>query len=223
MFGYEMKIVPVKMIRSVSQGSVESEDLLQKPSAPPFKPEKMPARPSGTIAFQNEKLIMGGLEVAQMIADAAKNNPQFLSKIAREIEKFKKECIQFAKHLNKNGKLGQKEMKDLNALYTLCENHIAKIGEVLKGCYDETRSGLKVNFDDDGQLILNGMNINMFIESCRDNPTPKAKLFLKGIRGRLGHVLENKANARNFERVQDVILKLLDEIDVLLKTPTAAC
>jgi hypothetical protein len=111
-------------------------------------------------------------------------------------------------------------MNDLNALYTLCENHITKIGEVLKGRYDETQSGLKINFDDEGQLILNGMNINMFIENCRDNPTPKAKLFLKGIRGRLNHVLENKANARNFERIQEVIFELLDEIDSLLKIPT---
>lgn len=211
------------MIRSVSQGLVEGDDLLQRPGTPPQKPEKAPPRPSGTLAYQNQKLVMGGLEVAQMIAEAAKHNPQFLSKIAREIEKFKKERIQFAKHLKKNGKLGKKEMKNLNEVYTLCENHIAKIGEVLKGRYDETQSGLKVNFDDDGQFILNGMNVNMFIESCRDNPTPKAKLFLKGIRGRLGHVLENKANARNFDRIQDVILQLLDEIDALLKKPTAAC
>lgn len=221
-----MKIVPIKLIRSVSQAGVNNDDPLMRPNLPRLPQVRGAELPTSTkISYAEQKLLFGGRNIADVIREVTEENPQFLSVIANELEKFKKDRLKNAVQRQKKKLFSdqvqstEKTEDELSSLFSLCEAYINKISDTLKNRYDETQSGMQATFNEDGQLIINGMNVTMFIASCRENPTPKARLFLKGIRNRLNYILANKMSSRNFERIHDVILELFEEIDDVLATP----
>ncbi len=77
--------------------------------------------------------------------------------------------------------------------------------------FGEMQSGVKFCFED-GQLVLNGLNISTYIATCRAYPTPKSKIFLRGIKKRLHHVLQNRASLG----IHDAVSYLFAEIDDVL-------
>ena len=163
--------------------------------------------------------MIDGKEVGQFITETAELNPQLLAKLAAELEHFKelslKKKRRFLRFKRKNNKTYTDD--ELSEIFALCDAFIARISELIKKKYDQTKDGLNVSFDEHDQLILNGININAIVEQSAMSPNPKSMLFIKGVRRRLEHVLENKSNNRNFDRIREVVDKLIFEIDVVLK------
>lgn len=214
-----MELKPLKLIKSISQSLVDEDWLTQWPFSQKAKPSSAKKQASGShITYSQQKLYYKGEELNQVIQKALQSNPQFLSKLAKELEKFKKERIKITFEDHKKKKLGIGQKEHLNKLLSLSDAYLTKITEKLKNRYDQTQAGIQLYFDDEGQLILNGMNLNMFILQCRDYPTTKSRLFLKGIKSRLHHILRNQANSRNHERVHNAVLGLFEKIDVILQT-----
>lgn len=210
-----MRINPIKLVKSISQSTVEVDDLLRRPSLP----FKLPFFKKTNVAFNGREIVFGGKNIGEMIADVGREDPRRLTKIAGELEEFKRAQLKRARKAAKKAKLKASVESEVATILALCDAYIARIGEMMKNRYDETQSGLRLNFDEDGQLILNGMNVGAYIALCRDNPTPKSRVFLKGIRNRLYFILQNKGGARNYERISEVVMALFEEIDGILKGP----
>lgn len=208
-----MRINPIKLIKSISQNLVESEDVTNAPKLPALR---LPFFKKPTdISFDGQKLAFRGKDLGAAIAEASRGDAPMLSRIAAELEEFRKRQLKRAKQAAKKGKISSDLESQVTTLLALCEAFIARIGNAMKNRYDETQSGLRIMLED-GHIILNGMNVNAYVSSCRDNPTPKSRVFLKGIRNRLWFVLQNRANAHNYDRIRDAVTGLFTEIDGLL-------
>lgn len=208
-----MEIKPPKLIKNVSHSGVDADDLLNKPG-PKFQKTSLG---QSAFSFQNDKLVMNGKDVGQLIAECLQQNPQMLSQLAGEIEEFKRLNLKRCKKKS-HSKDRDMDEDEISKIFALCDAYLMRISELIKKQYDQTKDGVSIFFDEDGQLLLNGMNIHALVEKCRDDPNPKALLFLKGVRSRLNHILENRSHNANFERLQGVILKLMEEIGKILKT-----
>lgn len=211
-----MEIKPIKLFKPVQQGGVDNEDLLHQPSA----------RTRGTttinktgFTFAEGKLSFDGRDVGKMITTVAKETPRALAQIAGALEQFKKDSLKRKMQAYRRLKIRKnvEDDEELGLIYALCDAYLAKIADVLKRRYDEKTSGLALHFDENGQFILNGMNIPAFIGRCRDDPNPKSLTFLRGIRARLGFVLSSQDGNRNYEMIQGVVRSLLEEIEIILK------
>lgn len=214
-FGMEIK--PIKLFKPVQQGGVDNEDLLRQPSA---RTRTGAVSHKTGLAFAQGKLSFDGRDVGKVITEVAQQTPQALAQIAGALEQFKKDSLRRKMQAYRRLKIRKnvEDDEELGHIYALCDAYLAKISDVLKRRYDEKKSGLTLHFDEEGQFILNGMNIPAFIARCRDDPNPKSLTFLRGIRARLGFVLRAQDGNRNYEMIQDVVKSLLDEIEIILKS-----
>ena len=105
------------------------------------------------------------------------------------------------------------------------ESLLAKILGRLKKVYDQKISGISWNLEN-GQLILNGINIRSFLALYRLRKTDKAVRFLRGLKQKLALILENRQESPDNERIHDVVEDLYREIEDELgdsaKTPRAS-
>lgn len=122
---------------------------------------------------------------------------------------------QTARHLENYRQWAMKRVRDpeqLAVFAALIHAFLTKIGGRLKRKFDETMDGLAFHLED-GQLLLNGINVNAFIDMARRHPTPKAKVFLKGLKNRLGLMLSNRLSNLNYEKIRGVVEDLTRQID----------
>ncbi len=211
-----MTIKPIKKVRRVKYSHINDDDYMRRPRINPLQPRQ---DTDDAMSYSNRKIMLEGKEVGALIRETAQINPQLLAEIATKLEKFRKNALKKRKKRSfwSRKTVGDYSEEDLGVIYSLCDAYILRISELIKQRYDATKDGLSVVFDENGQFILNGMNIHALVENTRDNPNEKALLFLKGIRTRLDLVLENKSNNRNFDRIHEVVLDLFKEIDEILK------
>lgn len=208
-----MEIKPLKKVKGVRGAQIETGDPL---AVLPIPPEKSQQQASKFELIQN-KLLYDGKEISQLIREMNQTAPQGLSALAAELEAYKEDCLRRRRERRflflKKRQFSQEE---LGIIYSLCDAYIARISELIKQRYDQTKDGMSLFFDEQGQLVVNGMNVHAYVQECRQNANPKSLIFLKGIRQRLEHAMHNRVDSRNYERLQEVILKLFDEIDEIL-------
>lgn len=212
-----MEIKPVKKVSRVRRSEVTLDDILQ--IAGVKETRSLSEGKTDDFVLVGRQLMYGGQDVGEVIKRTAVENPQRLSKIASELEKFREHSAQKKKtrfikfRRTLTDAYTDEELSVINAL---CDAYILKISELVRRRYDQTKDGFNVTFDENYQLILNGLNINAIIERCRESPAPKSLLFLKGIRERLRVVLQNKSANKNYEQLKEVIDTLCEEIDSLI-------
>ena len=85
----------------------------------------------------------------------------------------------------------------------------------LKKMYDQKMSGLSWTLED-GQLVLNGINIRSFLALYRLRKTEKARKFLKGLRSRLAVLLENRQESPDYERIREMVSEIFGEVQAEL-------
>ncbi len=97
---------------------------------------------------------------------------------------------------------------------------LGKILGRLKKAYDQKMTGLSWSIEN-GQLILNGINIRSFLALYRIRKTDKARKFLRGLREKLSILLENRRESPDYERIREVVEDLHREIDAELASEEA--
>lgn len=211
-----MEIKPVKKINRVKQSGVSTGDVMRKPHvkvAPPAPPQE-------SIGFQGRRLVFAGQDMGKYIQQLSIENPALLAKLAHDLETFKKDAGK--RRRRKAGFFGRSTEPEytndeLDQIHALCEAYVAKISDLIKQRYDETRDGFHIIFDEMGQLILNGMNVHALIGQCEEQPNPKSLLFLKGLKSRLERVREVKIGSRNFDRIEEIVSALIQRCQELLE------
>lgn len=209
-----MEIKPIKLIQRVQSAEIPETRIDKNlPSIPAIKP------PSGNWKFVKGQIILNGQNVARMIEQGAKQPTMFWSKLANDLEQFRKFYIR-KKVKKRRRKVGDQIIEEevdptgeLGHLSALVDAYIAKIMRILKKRYDEKEDGLSYMLDENGQLTINGMNVTSFIHMARSYPSQKARVFLKGLKNRLSIILSNKGSNPNYEKIRETTLTLFEEID----------
>ena len=214
-----MEIKPIKLIQKVKPAEIPQARIdKNRPQAPLLlKP------PPGKWQFSGRHIILNGQDVGRFIEGGAALPPAALSKLAGELEVFRNYYIRKNSKKRKRKVGGEVILEEvdptgeLGHLSALVEAYIAKIMRLLKRRYDETTDGLSYCLDNDGQLLLNGMNVTAFIQMAERYPSDKARLFLKGLKTRLTVILSNKTRNPNYEKIYEATRRLFEQIDVELE------
>lgn len=208
-----MEIKPIKLLERIRQA--ELPEMRIDRNRPRFflKIEK----PSGQWNYHNGRITYNGQDVGELIN--LKKPSKFWSTLAGDLAAFLNYTIK-KKSKKRKKKVGGKTVieyydptGEISHLAALVEAYIEKIMRQLKRQYDETADGLSYTLDEDGQLILNGMNVTSFVQMAGEFSTQKAKIFLKGLKTRLGTILSNKHGNHNYEKIYEASMKLFEQID----------
>lgn len=211
-----MAIKPIKSIKGPMRAGSRAIEDADAPTRPKIPRVALPPLPKG-LSFDGGRLMRNGKPLGQVVREAATSDPAQLSAIARELEAYKKARLARRNRLARHYPgAAAREDDVLGVLFAACDAHIEQIGRHIQKRYDRTRDGFAVEFDENGQLILNGMNIHAFVTQVRSAPSDRSRLFLKGVKTRLGHVLENRSGSGLYEKLREVIMGLLAEIDTIL-------
>ncbi|MBI4411444.1 MAG: hypothetical protein HY541_03050 [Deltaproteobacteria bacterium] len=214
-----MEIKPVKLIQKVEPAEIPQARIDKNMP----RSAVLPKPPSGKWQFSGGHIVLNGQDVGRLIEQTTGQPPAALSKLAGELEAFRNYYIRKNSKKRKR-KAGDKVIVEeldptgeLGHLSALVEAYIAKIMRLLKRRYDETADGLSYCLDDDGQLLLNGMNVTAFIQMAERYPSDKARLFLQGLKTRLSVILSNKTRNPNYEKIYESTRRLFEQIDVELE------
>lgn len=212
-------IKPIKPVAPIERGEIQQtrigRNVPRSPAA--LKP------PAGGWEYSNGHLTINGQDVARLIENSLGQPAAFWSRLANDLDQYRKFYIRKNSKKRKRKIGGEIIIDDLDPtgelghLSALVEAYIAKIMRILKRKYDETTDGLAYNLDDEGQLVINGMNVTSFIQMARNYPSKKAQLFLQGLKNRLSIILSNKTGSPNYEKVKETTYQLIREIDVEMK------
>ncbi len=114
-----------------------------------------------------------------------------------------------------------RETDQFSRFEAVVEAVLGKILARLKKVYDQKMSGLSWTLEN-GQLILNGINVRSFLALYRIRKTDKARKFLRGLRAKLGILLENRDHSPDYERIRDFVEEMLGEINAELASEAAS-
>lgn len=104
----------------------------------------------------------------------------------------------------------------LGQFFALIHAFLTKIYGRIKKKFDETIEGIGFHLED-GQLLINGVNVNACLQMVRKKRTRKGKVFLKGLRSRLAILQSNRQGNPSYEKIRETVDRLSKEIDEELK------
>ncbi len=158
--------------------------------------------------YSGGRLLMNRQEISRLISDNLTHFPaSYWSNVAYHLENYRKFVMKRIQ-----------EPDQLAIFSALVQTLLHKLSGRLKRKLDETVDALTFSVED-GQLLLNGINVNAFLEMAKQNPTQKAKIFLKGLKNRLGIMLTNRLGNPNYEKIRSIAHDLFDQIDQELGKP----
>lgn len=161
--------------------------------------------------FSSGRVLVDGLDVDRLITDNPENVGFFMG-IAESLNDYRKRIV------------AARRSKDEFARFeSAVEGLLSKLLGKLKKFYDQKMSGMNWTLQN-GQFIMNGINVGSFLALYRLRKTDKAKKFLKGLKSKLAALLENRCESPDYERVREAIQQLYDEVSAELadEAPRAA-
>jgi hypothetical protein len=161
-----------------------------------------------TFNFLNGKILMNQQDLSKLISEnVAHLAASYWTQVARKLENYRQWSL---RHVN--------DPEQLSVFAALVQALLSKIARRLKKKFDEKMDGLSFHLED-GQLLLNGINVHAFIQMAQKHPTQKAKIFLKGLKNRLGLMLSNRFGNPNYEKIRESVEELFAQIDLELAKP----
>ncbi len=157
---------------------------------------------NATFDFRRGQILLNQQDLSKLISENLSHlGASYWAQTARRLENYRQWALRHVK-----------DPEQLALFAALIHAFLCKIGGRLKRKFDETIDGLAFHLEE-GQLLLNGINVNAFIEMARQNPTRKAKIFLKGLKNRMGLMLSNRLSNLNYEKIRGVVESLSGQID----------
>lgn len=182
------------------------------------KPDSAPAplpllKPGNGTSSQ---ILYNGECLKSLIRQAARTQPDLLAHLSGELKRLKDRLQN--KPLKNTGShpFTFTHAVDPDTMISLCEMYLGLIAEKLKARYERTQSGLDVEVDEDGQLILNGINVTLLILKCQRHLTSASRVYLKGIGLRLNLLMGNSGHRSVQDKLFDIISTHQMAINTLL-------
>ena len=157
--------------------------------------------------FLRGRIVLNNQDLAYFISENLTHlSAHYWTNLAKKLDNYRKWALHHAQDPEK-----------LAMLAALVQAFLAKIFGRIKKKFDETVDGVSFHLEE-GQLLLNGINVNAFIRLAKKYPDNKrAKVFMKGLRGRLKLLLTNQWGNNEYEKIRDVIVGFIRLIDELLE------
>ena len=204
-------------IRPADQNTVQDHDVLHTTSLP----SEMAATDQ-EFSYTDNRLQFQGRDLSLFIKTEAQANPMLFSMIARELEKYRKRQENEARKLAHKRQLSSEKEGEIAHILALCDAHLSRLYELLQNRYISLSSGCAVEFDENGQLLLNGVNVNLAIAQYRHNPNGNARVYLQGLARRLYFILGQTHQNRLYGRLQDTLLAFYESIVAVLSVGAQA-
>ncbi len=159
--------------------------------------------------FSSGKVLANGIDIHYILSNSPSDIATWvgladgLSEYRKRIARLGSDSDQFAK------------------FEAVIDSLLGKILGRMKKIYDQKMSGLSWTMQD-GQLILNGINIRSFMALYRIRKTEKARKFLRGLARKLAMILENPQGSPDYERIHGVVSELYGEIGEVLSQDEAS-
>ncbi len=150
--------------------------------------------------FQAGRVCVDGHDLNRLINDNPENAGFFMG-VAEGLNDYRKRVVA--------SRLSEDQFAKFDAMI---EALLGKLMGKLKKFYDQKMSGLSWTLQN-GQLILNGINVRSFLALYRIRKTDKAKKFLRGLKNKLALLLENRRESPDYERVRETLREIFEEID----------
>lgn len=210
-----MKIFSQK-IRAPEQNTIHNEDVLRKPKIPQSR-QKLQTK----LSYQNNRLFYQGKNLSSFLKNHTQTHPAIFSQIARELELYRDKKEKEAKRLLQNFRLSEEKESEISHMLALCDAYLARLSEIMQNKYTSLASGCQVEFDENGQLILNGINVHQILKRYRQYPNQRLQVYLKGLANRLYTMLGQTHRNRLYFRLQETLLFLYQEIQSELQLALA--
>ncbi len=195
-----IKLPPVIPQISVPQPSIQEQALTPQ--------SWMFSMDGSNFDFMAGRILMNKQDLVKMIAENLSHlAPSYWSDVSRKLEAYRRWAMD-----------NIKDPEQLALFAAMLHGILTKISGRLKRKFDETVDGIAF-YIEEGQLLLNGINVHAFIEMAKRHPTQKARIFLKGLQTRLGLVLGNRGGNNRYDRIRGLVQELSLQIDEELAKP----
>ena len=171
---------------------------------------------STSFSFESRKILFQKRDFGRYLAQI-KGDSSALNAAANQLEAFRRKSLKEAFDKRRRRALTTSEEEALGQLMALCETYLARISQLLQRSFVGTETGCQLFMDEDGQVLLNGLNVQKAIERYQEYPNPKSRLFLKGLWQRLQKVRHNPSFMLRHYHLQDVLSHLDGEMSQLLQ------
>ncbi len=157
--------------------------------------------------FKNGKILLNQQNLAQHIKDNLSHlGAQYWTAVARRLGKYRDWAA-----------VNGTDPEEISQLFGLISAFLTKIYGRVKKKFDETEEGIGFVLDEDGQFLLNGVNVGACLKMVKRFPKRReARIFLKGLRRRLAILQENRSGKASYEKVRETVTRLANEIDQVL-------
>jgi hypothetical protein len=190
-------------------GRIEHPGVGELPAYPPILDKNLTFYRDGLRwTFSSGRVCVDGMDVNRLVNDNPENVGFFMG-IAEGLNDYRKKIV-----------ASRREQDQFAKFEATVDALLTKILGKLKKFYDQKMSGMSWTLQN-GQLILNGINIRSFLSLYRIRKTDKARKFLKGLRSRLEALLENRRESPDYERIREAIADLHREINAELMADEA--
>lgn len=152
--------------------------------------------------FQGGKILLNNQNLAQLIGENLTHlSAQYWTTLSRRLARYRDWAT-----------LHVDDPDALAKFSALMHAFLTKIFGRIKKKFDETMDGVSFHLED-GQLLLNGVNVNAFLEMAKKHRTEKGRIFLKGMRNRLAILQSNRGGNSNYEKIRETVERLSAAIE----------
>lgn len=198
--------------RPVGTGQVDTGRIGEWPSFP----SEPGLRPGPNLNFQRNgvrwqfndgKVWINEFDVDQLITKSHEEVGYWIG-LADGLNEYRKKMLKYAR-----------EQDQFAKFEAVVDALLGKLMRRLKKSYDKKMTGLSWSIEN-GQFILNGVNIRSLMALYRLRQTAKAKEFLRGLKKKLAVLLRNNEESSDYERVHEVVADLYRELDEVVPEET---
>lgn len=152
--------------------------------------------------FQGGKILLNNQNLAELISENLTHlSAQYWTTLSRRLARYRDWAT-----------LHVDDPEALAKFSALLHAFLTKIFGRIKKKFDETIDGVSFHLED-GQLLLNGVNVNAFLEMAKKHRTEKGRIFLKGLRNRLAILQSNRGGNPNYEKIRETVERLGQAIE----------
>jgi hypothetical protein len=157
--------------------------------------------------FKNGKILLNGQNLANLISENLTHlGANYWTALSKRLAQYRDWAT-----------FSVEDPESLGQFVALCHAFLTKIFGRIKKKFDETIDGVSFHLEE-GQLLLNGVNVNAFLEMTKRHRTEKGRIFLKGLRQRLLVLQSNRSGNPNYEKIRETVDRLAHAIDEELRS-----
>lgn len=156
--------------------------------------------------FKDNKILLNGQNLSELIGENLSHlNANYWTTLSRRLAQYRDWAT-----------INIEDPEALSTFLPMVQAFLTNILGRVKKKFDETVEGVSFHLED-GQLLLNGINVHAFLEMVRKRRREKKRrsakgmVFLKGLKNRL-EILQRSGNS-NYEKIRNTVNQLVFEID----------